>query len=172
MQLLVCLEMLHILTAIVLLLILSGWQQNVYRGRPPVTNLYSSALFIGWGAVLLCFFTENTFDLSCQGWDPWFGSLVIAHNLSLDSSLNPTGDTMEMMRAFLDLTWLATHVVITIGYSTTFLAGFWALPMFATACSFSFRKNRKIWTNDEFRKRWPNSWCNDWWIPVSLFSSV
>jgi ABC-type transport system involved in cytochrome c biogenesis permease subunit len=55
-----------------------------------------------------------------------FGSLVIAHSLSLDSSLNPTGDTMEMMRAVLDSNfWLATHVVIiTIGYSTTFLAGF------------------------------------------------
>ena len=54
------------------------------------------------------------------------GSLVIAHNLSLDSSLNPTGDTMEMMRAVLDSNfWLATHVVtVTIGYSTTFLAGF------------------------------------------------
>jgi ABC-type transport system involved in cytochrome c biogenesis permease subunit len=55
-----------------------------------------------------------------------FGSLIIAHNLSLDSSLNPTGDTMEMMWAVLDSNfWLATHVVtVTIGYSTTFLAGF------------------------------------------------
>src|SRR6185503_13333149 len=24
------------------------------QGRPPVTNLYSSAVFIGWGCVLLC----------------------------------------------------------------------------------------------------------------------
>jgi ABC-type transport system involved in cytochrome c biogenesis permease subunit len=24
------------------------------EGRPPVTNLYSSALFIGWGSVALC----------------------------------------------------------------------------------------------------------------------
>ena len=23
------------------------------QGRPPVTNLYSSAVFVGWGAVLL-----------------------------------------------------------------------------------------------------------------------
>jgi ABC-type transport system involved in cytochrome c biogenesis permease subunit len=99
------------------------------EGRPPVTNLYSSALFIGWGAVLLCFFTEKYLRLgvaSAMGSLVGFGSLVIAHNLSLDSSLNPTGDTMEMMRAVLDSNfWLATHVVIiTIGYSTTFLAGF------------------------------------------------
>ena len=99
------------------------------EGRPPVTNLYSSALFIGWGAVLLCFLTEKYLRLgvaSAMGSLIGFGSLVIAHNLSLDSSLNPTGDTMEMMRAVLDSNfWLATHVVIiTIGYSTTFLAGF------------------------------------------------
>ena len=120
----------YILTAIVLLSHTFGLAGRMYiEGRPPVTNLYSSALFIGWGAVLLCFFTEKYLRLgvaSAMGSLVGFGSLVIAHNLSLDSSLNPTGDTMEMMRAVLDSNfWLATHVVIiTIGYSTTFLAGF------------------------------------------------
>ena len=120
----------YILTAIVLLSHTFGLAGRMYiEGRPPVTNLYSSALFIGWGAVLLCFFTEKFLRLavaSAMGALIGFGSLVIAHNLSLDSSLNPTGDTMEMMRAVLDSNfWLATHVVIiTIGYSTTFLAGF------------------------------------------------
>ena len=99
------------------------------EGRPPVTNLYSSALFISWGAVLLCFLTEKFLRLgiaSAMGSLIGFGGLVVAHNLSIDSSLNPSGDTMEMMRAVLDSNfWLATHVVtITIGYSTTFLAGF------------------------------------------------
>ena len=32
-----------------------------------------------------------------------FGGLVMAHNPSIDSSLNPSGDTMEMMRAVLVL---------------------------------------------------------------------
>ena len=120
----------YILTAIVLLSHTFGLAGRMYiEGRPPVTNLYSSALFIGWGAVLLCFFTEKYLRLgvaSAMGSLVGFGSLIIAHNLSLDSSLNPTGDTMEMMRAVLDSNfWLATHVVIiTIGYSTTFLAGF------------------------------------------------
>ena len=120
----------YILTAIVLLSHTFGLAGRMYiEGRPPVTNLYSSALFIGWGAVLLCFLTEKYLRLgvaSAMGSLVGFGSLVIAHNLSLDSSLNPTGDTMEMMRAVLDSNfWLATHVVIiTIGYSTTFLAGF------------------------------------------------
>jgi ABC-type transport system involved in cytochrome c biogenesis permease subunit len=120
----------YILTGIVLLSHTFGLFGRMYiEGRPPVTNLYSSALFIGWGAVLLCFATEKYLRLgvaSAMGSVIGAGSLVIAFNLSLDSSLNPTGDTMEMMRAVLDSNfWLATHVVIiTIGYSTTFLAGF------------------------------------------------
>ena len=95
----------YILTAIVLLSHTFGLAGRMYiEGRPPVTNLYSSALFIGWGAVLLCFLTEKYLRLgvaSAMGSLVGFGSLVIAHTLSLDSSLNPTGDTMEMMRAVL-----------------------------------------------------------------------
>ena len=120
----------YYLTLITLIAHTFGLLGRMYiEGRPPVTNLYSSALFIGWGAVLLCWFTEKYLRLgiaSAMGALVGGGSLVIAHNLSLDSSLNPTGDTMEMMRAVLDSNfWLATHVVtVTIGYSTTFLAGF------------------------------------------------
>jgi ABC-type transport system involved in cytochrome c biogenesis permease subunit len=96
------------------------------EGRPPVTNLYSSALFVGWGAVLLCLFLEKFFRNgigSVAAGLIGFATLLIAHHLSL------SGDTLEMMRAVLDSNfWLATHVVmITIGYSATFLAGFLAL---------------------------------------------
>jgi ABC-type transport system involved in cytochrome c biogenesis permease subunit len=96
------------------------------EGRPPVTNLYSSALFVGWGAVLLCLCLEKAFANavgSVAGGVIGFATLLIAHHLSL------AGDTMEMMRAVLDSNfWLATHVVvITIGYSATFLAGFLAV---------------------------------------------
>ncbi|KXU36660.1 cytochrome C biogenesis protein [Cephaloticoccus primus] len=96
------------------------------EGRPPVTNLYSSALFVGWGAVLLCLVLEALFKNaigSVAGGLIGFAALLIAHHLSL------SGDTLEMMRAVLDSNfWLATHVIIiTIGYSATFLAGFLAL---------------------------------------------
>ena len=120
----------YVLTGLVLIAHTFGLAGRMYiEGRPPVTNLYSSALFISWGAVLLCFLTEKFLRLgvaSAMGSLIGFGGLVVAHNLSIDSSLNPSGDTMEMMRAVLDSNfWLATHVVtITIGYSTTFLAGF------------------------------------------------
>ena len=92
------------------------------EGRPPVTNLYSSAIFIGWGAIILSTAIElfhrnaiGTAVASVVG----FATLLIAHHLSL------SGDTLEMMRAVLDTNfWLATHVVvITLGYSATFLAG-------------------------------------------------
>ena len=74
------------------------------------------------------------------------GTLVVAYNLSLDSSLNPTGDTMEMMRAVLDSNfWLATHVVIkTIGYSTTFLAGFLGVAYVFILKSVVFRQRNKL----------------------------
>ncbi|MCS1407457.1 MAG: Cytochrome c biogenesis protein CcsA [Verrucomicrobia subdivision 3 bacterium] len=98
----------------------------ILEGRPPVTNLYSSAIFVGWGAVILGIVLEwfyrdgiGSVIASVVG----FLTLIIAHNLSM------SGDTMEMMRAVLDTNfWLATHVVvITLGYSATFVAGFLAL---------------------------------------------
>ena len=48
-----------------------------------------------------------------------FATLLVAHHLSVG------GDTLEMLRAVLDNNfWLATHVIIiTLGYSATFLAG-------------------------------------------------
>ena len=92
------------------------------EGRPPVTNLYSSALFVGWGSVALCLVLERLYRNGIgitAGGIIGFATLIVAHNLSL------SGDTLEMMRAVLDSNfWLATHVIIiTIGYSATFLAG-------------------------------------------------
>lgn len=87
-----------------------------------VTNLYTSAVFVGWGAVLLGLILERIFRngigaamASLVG----FCTLIIAHHLAM------SGDTLEMMRAVLDSNfWLATHVtVITKGYSAMFLAG-------------------------------------------------
>jgi ABC-type transport system involved in cytochrome c biogenesis permease subunit len=94
----------------------------ILQGRPPVTNLYSSAVFVGWGAVVLGVILERIYRKgfgTAVAAASGFASLIVAHHLSTD------GDTMEMMRAVLDSNfWLATHVItITIGYSGTFLAG-------------------------------------------------
>jgi len=96
------------------------------EGRPPVTNLYSSALFIGWGAVGLCLILEKLYRNaigSVAAGLIGFGTLLIAHHLALG------GDTMEMMRAVLDSNfWLSTHVVVVAtGYASTFLAGILAI---------------------------------------------
>ena len=98
----------------------------VLEGRPPVTNLYSSAIFIGWGAVLLGMILERFFKNgigACVSSVIGFITLIIAHHLARE------GDTMEMMRAVLDTNfWLATHVVaVTVGYASTYVAGFLAL---------------------------------------------
>ena len=96
------------------------------QGRPPVTNLYSSAIFVGWGAVLLGIVLERFFrdgiGAACSGM-VGFITLIIAHHLGAN------GDTLEMMQAVLDSNiWLATHVVvITAGYSAMFLAGMLAV---------------------------------------------
>jgi ABC-type transport system involved in cytochrome c biogenesis permease subunit len=96
------------------------------EGRPPVTNLYSSALFVGFIAVGFClgleYFYRNAIGSVAAG-GIGFATLLIAYYLSLG------GDTLEMMRAVLDSNfWLATHVVTVVaGYGATFLAGFLAL---------------------------------------------
>ena len=105
----------------------------ILQGRPPVTNLYSSAVFVGWGAVVLGVVLERMYRKgfgTAVAAASGFASLIVAHHLASD------GDTMEMMRAVLDSNfWLATHVVtITIGYSGAFLAG-------AIAIAYTLRKH-------------------------------
>ena len=96
------------------------------QGRPPVTNLYSSAIFIGWAALVFGIFLERIFaggiGMVCSGLIG-FITLNIADHLAL------SGDTMEMLRAVLDTNlWLSTHVVVvTLGYASMFVAGLLAI---------------------------------------------
>jgi ABC-type transport system involved in cytochrome c biogenesis permease subunit len=86
-----------------------------------VTNLYATAVFIGWVCLIVGLILERvyrigigTFVASLIG----FLTMLIAHGLA-------SGDTLEMMRAVLDTNfWLATHVTtINIGYAATMSAG-------------------------------------------------
>src|SRR5262245_51299560 len=91
-------------------------------GRPPITNLYSTAIFIGWACVLMALVIEalyrNGFG-NIAAAVIGFLTLLVAHFLSLD------GDTFIVLQAVLDTQfWLATHVItINMGYATTYLAG-------------------------------------------------
>jgi len=91
-------------------------------GRPPVTNLYSTAPFIGWGCVVLALVFERIFRIgigNIVSTIAGFATLYIASKLAAD------GDTFTVLQAVLDTQfWLATHVVvINLGYAATFLAG-------------------------------------------------
>jgi ABC-type transport system involved in cytochrome c biogenesis permease subunit len=94
-------------------------------GRPPVTNLYSSAVFIGWGGIVFGLVMEGIFRIgvgNAVAAFSGFSSAWIASFLETQSN----GDTMGVLSAVLDTQfWLATHVVlVTLGYTATFVAGF------------------------------------------------
>jgi len=102
----------------------AGLIARVYlSGRPPVTNLYSSAIFIGWGSVVTGLVLERLFK---NGLGVTLAAVMGFMSLLVAKGLTGNGDTMAVLVAVLDTNfWLATHVVvITLGYSATYLAGF------------------------------------------------
>uniref|UniRef100_A0A7C2JYP1 Cytochrome C biogenesis protein n=1 Tax=Schlesneria paludicola TaxID=360056 RepID=A0A7C2JYP1_9PLAN len=91
-------------------------------GRPPVTNLYSSAVFIGWGCAAL----GLLFNLFYRNGVGTVVAVAAGYlTLGVADFLSADGDTFIVLQAVLDTQfWLATHVTcITFGYATTYLAG-------------------------------------------------
>ncbi|MBK1792714.1 cytochrome c biogenesis protein CcsA [Persicirhabdus sediminis] len=92
------------------------------RGRPPVTTIYESIIFVGFTCVLVGLIVE---------WKRRDGlGLIVAivpgsilHFVGFKYAIE--GDTLKPLVAVLDSNfWLATHVVtITIGYGTSAVAG-------------------------------------------------
>ena len=100
-----------------------GLAGRIYlSGRPPVTNLYSSAVFIGWGGVLLGLMLEWIYGLSLGN---AIAALAGAATLAIADHLALEGETLIVMQAVLDTNfWLGTHVIcVTLGYTTTYVAG-------------------------------------------------
>ncbi|MGA2052830.1 MAG: cytochrome c biogenesis protein CcsA, partial [Opitutales bacterium] len=102
---------------------LFGMSARVYlTGYGIVTNLYSSALFVGWVAVLfglvIEFWRKNSLGAAMASFIG-FATLAVAHSLPF------SGDDLEMPRAVLATNfWLWTHVLcITSGYGAMFAAG-------------------------------------------------
>ncbi len=92
-------------------------------GYPPIITLYGTAIFVGWGAVMVGLILERVFKNgigSASVGVIGFLTLLIANYLVLDE-----GDTFKMPQAVLDTPfWLATHVTtVTFGYTATFFAG-------------------------------------------------
>ena len=94
-------------------------------GRPPVTNLYESILFVGLTSVFFASVFEwkrkNSLGL-------FIGSVLGTVLLFLSIGYEQTGDNLSMIVAVLDTNfWLATHVVtISIGYGCALVASLMA----------------------------------------------
>lgn len=91
-------------------------------GRPPVTNLYSASIFIGWAIVAMGLVLELISKMGIATLSAAIAgclTLRVAHVLRFD------GDTLSVLEPVLDTQfWLATHVVcITLGYATSYVAG-------------------------------------------------
>lgn len=105
-------------------LLVIGIIMRIYiSGRPPVTNLYSSALFVTAVFVPLMMLVERMTRIgmgNVLGGVGAFLALMWAWSMTIVD-----GDTFTVLLAVLDTQfWLATHVVcVTIGYGTTFAAG-------------------------------------------------
>jgi ABC-type transport system involved in cytochrome c biogenesis permease subunit len=87
-------------------------------------------VFIGWAGVLFALLFEIVYRMGIGNLLAaalGFPTMIIAYYLTFETANN--GDTIGVMQAVLDTNfWLATHVVcITLGYSTTYLAGFLGL---------------------------------------------
>lgn len=107
-------------------------------GRPPVVNLYSSAVVIGWAGVVAALAVELLYPYSLGlmvGSVVGFLSLLVAYGLE-------TSDTMPVLQAVLDTQfWLATHVMcVTFGYAATFFAGMLGIGVLAV----QFAQSRRV----------------------------
>lgn len=100
-----------------------GMAVRIYlSGRPPVTNMYETVVWVPWGSVLFSFILErvqkNKMLLMCSSTVAVF--CLILTDLAptvLDSSIHPLEPVLR------STFWLSTHVlIITISYAAFFLA--------------------------------------------------
>ena len=90
-------------------------------GRPPVTNMYESVIFVAWGAVLFALIFEAVYKAryfaACASALAVI-ALILADNVPiLDGAIQPLVPVLR------DNMWLTVHVLtITLGYAAFFLA--------------------------------------------------
>jgi ABC-type transport system involved in cytochrome c biogenesis permease subunit len=91
-------------------------------GRPPVTNLYETFVFVAWTAVIMGLVMAR---MQKKGLGLLAGGLAGLAFLVIAGRYSLEGDTMGMLAAVLDSNlWLATHVVtIALGYAGCVVAG-------------------------------------------------
>jgi ABC-type transport system involved in cytochrome c biogenesis permease subunit len=94
--------------------------------RPPVTNLYGTAIFIGWACMEICLLLEMIFK---NGIGTVAGGVLGAATAMIAHHLSESGDTLDVLQAVLDTNfWLAVHVLtVTMGYVATLVLGIIAI---------------------------------------------
>lgn len=102
----------------------------VITGRAPVINIYSSAVFIGWGAVLAGLAVELLYK---RGTGNVLAAAAGTLTLLVAYGINK-GDSMPVLQAVLDTQfWLATHVIsVSLGYVATMVAGLFGIGYLIT----------------------------------------
>ena len=111
------------LTLVTFLLHAAALAGRIYiSGRPPVTNLYSASVFIGFAIVAMGLILEL---FSRMGIATFAAAVAGCLTLRVADALRLDGDTLSVLEPVLDTQfWLATHVVcITLGYATSYVAG-------------------------------------------------
>ncbi|MCC5849434.1 MAG: cytochrome c biogenesis protein CcsA [Verrucomicrobia bacterium] len=102
---------------------LTGLIWRIYlTARPPVTNLYSTFLWVGLVCLILAFVIEYFIK---NGLGLFSGGLICYSFLMLAERFGMEGDTLHKMEAVLSSNfWLSTHVLaVTTGYAGVFIAG-------------------------------------------------
>lgn len=122
----------------------------IISGRPPITNLYSSFLFVSAAMVVLMLIIEKITKLGVGNVLAAVGAflaLMLAWTMTIVD-----GDTFTVMVAVLDTQfWLSTHVVcISIGYAATFGAGLLGLAYIIGLLltpAFVTKEQRRVFSN-------------------------
>ncbi|MEO6596973.1 MAG: cytochrome c biogenesis protein CcsA [Planctomycetota bacterium] len=105
------------------MLVADVWLRCEIRGRPPITNLYDTFLFIGGVGVLVSLVTEWVLPRRIAlALGPFLGALLIMFARMFEVADGQ--DTLKPLVAVLDSNfWLATHVtIINIGYASGLVA--------------------------------------------------
>lgn len=97
------------------------WRMQI-MGRPPMTNLYATFIFVSWICVVLGLVVEWYHKNGLGGFLSAVSGLVL---LMISNRFVMQSDTMGVVIAVLDSNfWLSSHVVaITIGYAGCIAAG-------------------------------------------------
>lgn len=110
----------------------------IIMGRPPVSSLYETFIFVALISVILGVFVER---INRQ----WLGIIVAAISgaafLFIAERYSTEGDTLKVLVAVLNSNfWLATHVTtITMGYAATCVAGILGHIWLIQACFVQYR---------------------------------